>query len=121
MAGLMLVGCSPVCAPQTQLRQVSSSPTLKPPLRDSSCNAEPSSRSLNSDAATSFTLVNDTSETLGLWWLNFQGQRVHYQDIPSGQTRHQGTFVTHPWVVADSSGQCIRLFLVTTPTTITIG
>lgn len=70
---------------------------------------------------TSFSIVNHTSETLGLFWLNFQGQRVHYTDVDSGQSKDQGTFVTHPRVVTGPSGTCMHLFLVATPATITIG
>jgi hypothetical protein len=55
-----------------------------------------------------------------VFWLNFQGQRVKYFDLGPGQTHNQGTFITHPWVVADPTGACIRLFLVTDPTQITI-
>ncbi len=78
---------------------------------------------MNSNTATSFTLVNRTSVSLSLFWLGFQGQRVKYQEVPAGETRNQGTFVTHPWVVADPSGRCVRLFQVpsATPIQVTIG
>lgn len=122
----MLAGCSPTCsstARPASSPQAAISPASSLPSADASCLAEATSRSLNSNTGTSFTLVNRTSVSLTLFWLSFQGQRVKYQDVPAGQTRNQGTFVTHPWVVADPSGRCIRLFQVpsATPIQVTIG
>ncbi|MFI5281649.1 MAG: hypothetical protein ACHQ0J_00795 [Candidatus Dormibacterales bacterium] len=125
-----LAGCYPSCSGGSS-PAASTSPTATPTpearltpsslVADASCDAEATSRSLNSNTATSFTLVNRSSVAISLFWINFQGQRVHYQDVPAGQTRGQATFITHPWVAADPSGKCTRLFLVTTPATITIG
>lgn len=58
---------------------------------------------------------------LTLFWLNFQGKRVSYGDVAAGATKDQGTYLTHPWVVADRAGQCLLLFLVTDPVKITVG
>jgi VHL beta domain len=113
-----LASCSGTCSG-------TASPTPSPtvatlPVADASCQAEAHSRSLNSNTATSFTIANHTSETLTVFWLNFQGQRVKYFDLGPGQTHNQGTFITHPRVVADPKGDCIRLFLVTTPAQVSI-
>jgi hypothetical protein len=121
VALVTLASCSGTCsgtAPST----LSPTPShiATPPVADASCQAEAQSRSWNSNAATSFTISNHTSETLSLFWLNFQGQRVKYFDLGPGKTRSQQTFLTHPWVVADPKGACIRLFLVTTPAQITV-
>ena len=115
---MTLASCSGTCSG-------TASPTPSPtvatlPVADASCQAEARSQSLNSNTPTSFTITNHTSETLSVFWLNFQGQRVKYFDLSPGQTHDQGTFITHPWVVADPKGACIRLFLVTDPTHITI-
>ena len=114
---ITLASCSGTCS-----STASSTPTpvAKVPVADASCQAETRSRSLNSNTPTSFTITNHASETLSVFWLNFQGQRVKYFDLGPGQTHTQGTFITHPWVVADPTGACIRLFLVTDPIHITI-
>lgn len=96
-------------------------PSPQPPVADASCRSESSSRSLNSDKPTSFMITNQTSVTLTLFWLDFQGHRVRYTDVAPGATMSQGTYITHPWVVADPRGTCVRLFLVTGPTHITVG
>ena len=119
-AGILLASCSSSTS-QSPASSPTSSAAANLPVPDASCAAESTSHSLNSNTPTSFTLVNHTSETLSLFWLNFQGQRVHYTDIDPSGAKDQGTFVTHPWVVADPNGQCLNLFLVTTQTTITIG
>jgi hypothetical protein len=112
---LVLASCSSVCGS-------SAGPAASPALvADASCQSESSSRSLNSNTGTTYTITNHTSVTLTLFWLNFQGQRVKYFDLAPGTTKSQGTFVTHPWVVADPHGSCLRLFLVTDPATIAIG
>jgi hypothetical protein len=117
---LVLASCSSVCGGSSAGR--SPSPAVSGALAaDSSCQSESSSHSLNSNTPTSYTITNHTSETLTLFWLNFQGQRVKYFDLAPGAKQSQGTFVTHPWVVADPHGTCLRLFLVTDPATITIG
>lgn len=113
-----LASCSGTC---TGTAAPVPSPTITPlPVADASCQAEAHSQSLNSNTPTSFTITNHTSETLSVFWLSFQGQRVKYFDLGPGQTHTQGTFITHPWVVADPKGVCIRLFLVINPTQITI-
>lgn len=116
---LVLASCSTMCSPTPQAAPTS--PSVKAPLADASCAAESGSRSVNSNTPTTFTITNRTSVTLTLFWLNFQGQRVKYFDLAPGMTQSQGTFVTHPWVVADPKGGCLRLFLVTDPSHITIG
>ena len=67
-------------------------------------------KSENSDNATNIRFTNGTCGTIGLYWLDFGGNRVHYGDIPPGQTHVQNTFLTHPWVVT-SDGVDLALYL----------
>jgi hypothetical protein len=117
LAMMAVIGCS------ASTSKTAASHEAGPPVADTSCSAEPTSHSLNSDHPTSFTIINHTSVTLTALWLDFTGKRVKYFDLPPGQSHHQNTFVTHPWVIADPQGMCIRLFTVATATatTITIG
>ena len=126
---LALTSCSNVCgatsmpAPSASpnITEPAAGPSPKLPVAGASCKAESTSHSLNSNKPTSFTITNQTSVALTLFWLDFQGHRVKYTDVAPGATKSQGTYITHPWVVADPQGTCIRLFLVTEPTHITIG
>jgi hypothetical protein len=54
---------------------------------------------------------NDTPRTLSMFWLDFDGRRVHYADLPPGQGYRQQTFATHPWMAVDGDGQCRALLV----------
>lgn len=49
--------------------------------------------------------------------LSYEGKRVFYQQVPPGESRSQGTWVTHPWILADLNGTCLKLFVTTKDTT----
>jgi von Hippel-Lindau disease tumor suppressor protein len=117
-ASLLLIACSGGSSPSTTAAP--RSPAAVHATPDATCQLEAQSRSINSNTATSFTITNQTSDQLTVFWLDFQGKRVKYFDLPAGSSHQQGTFVTHPWVVADPSGNCVRVFMVTTAATITI-
>ena len=92
------------------------------PAPDASCSQESTARPQNDSAAAVVTFVNDTSETLQTFWISFSGQRVLYEQIPPGGSYSQGTWLTHPWIVADESGTCLTLEVVTaTHATVTVG
>jgi len=100
-AGIVLLAALPAMA----------EPVL-PPL---DCGREAASRSLNSNRSTFVTFVNRHDESVRVYWLNFDGQRVYYRDIEPGESYRQQTFVTHPWVVTNSetehgAGQCLAMF-----------
>lgn len=76
---------------------------------DSKCEQESHLRSIEGVKATEFTLTNHSKTTILLYWLNYEGKRVKYEEIPSGQRVNQPTFLTHPWVVTDTKGRCIRI------------
>lgn len=76
---------------------------------ESKCEQESGLRSIEGVKATEFTLTNHTKFTLLLYWLNYEGKRVKYEEIPPGQRVNQPTFLTHPWVVTDTKGRCIRI------------
>lgn len=81
------------------------------PTPDPSCAREPSVRSLNDNTPAVITFVNDTSETVQALWLNFSGHRVPYGRLAPGASYNQGTWITHPWIVADLSGTCLTLYV----------
>jgi hypothetical protein len=61
-------------------------------------------KSENSDTPTNIRFTNATCQTISLYWLDFEGNRVFYGDIPAGQSYVQNTFLTHPWVVTSAGG-----------------
>jgi hypothetical protein len=82
-------------------------------LPDQGCVNEASLISLNSDTPTSITFINKTSETVYVYWRNFDGERVLYNTLPAGDSYLQLTFVTHPWIIIGESGECYGIFLPT--------
>jgi uncharacterized protein (TIGR03437 family) len=74
------------------------------------CSLESSLISLNSNVSTTVDFENQTSQTVQVYWLNFMGARVLYYTLPPGMGYVQQTFVTHPWVITDSSNTCIEIF-----------
>jgi VHL beta domain len=81
------------------------------PTPDPSCARESSLRSLNDNTPAVVTFVNNTSETVQALWLNFSGHRVPYGKLAPGASYSQGTWITHPWIVADLGGTCLTLYV----------
>ena len=79
-----------------------------PPSR--SCGAEANFASQPSRESTGITFVNRSDKPVKVYWLNFQGQRVLYQDLPPGGRHTQQTFIGHNWLVTTATEQCITIF-----------
>ena len=60
--------------------------------------------------ATSVKFVNDTAAAVKVYWIDYSGNLVLYQTLPSGFEYVQQTYVTHPWVVQSSAGACLAIF-----------
>ena len=55
-------------------------------------------------ADTTFTVVNQRSSPVRLFWLNRQGRRQSYGEVAPGATREQHTYEGHAWLVANEEG-----------------
>ena len=78
--------------------------------QEGSCPNEAALRSRHSTMQTEITFINDTGGTVRLYWINSEGERQLYAQLPTGQRVRQLTFVTHPWVVVDSEGRCLGVY-----------
>jgi serine/threonine protein kinase len=81
------------------------------PAPASACDREKSLRSLAGDQSTSISFTNDGAEAVRLYWLDYNGDRVPYGTVAPGTTVLRQTYVTHPWVVADTSDKCRAIYL----------
>lgn len=79
-------------------------------LAQSHCSAEKGSRSTQGQHATEVVFSNQGAHTVSIWWLNYKGLRVWYQDLAPGESYTQPTYLTHPWVVTDAQAQCMGLY-----------
>jgi hypothetical protein len=77
---------------------------------DGTCPNEELLRSRKSNISTEITFINDTGGSVRLYWINFEGERQLYAQIPPGQRVHQPTFVTQPWIVVDTEEQCLGVY-----------
>lgn len=81
-----------------------------PSLPQQSCGLEGALHS-SLGAQTTILFVNQTAETVHLWWLDYSGQRQDRGTIAPGASLLELTFVSHPFVLADSTGTCIGIFV----------
>ena len=88
----------------------------------SECDREKSLRSLAGDQSTSISFTNDGGEPVRLYWLDYNGDRVPYETLAPGATVQRQTYVTHPWIVADTSDKCRAIYLpATEPRHVVVG
>jgi hypothetical protein len=78
------------------------------------CSQEPSLRSLNSQTPTFVRFTNATTQTVIVYWLNYEGSRDSSEDqkvtLQSGQSGVRSTYLTHPFLVTDVTGKCLGIY-----------
>ena len=74
------------------------------------CSAEARIRSYEATGETSYTITNRTAGSLTVYWLDYAGTRQQWFQVPPKATMDQNTYRTHPWLVTDSRGRCLRIF-----------
>jgi len=87
-------------------------------LQPLSCSYEGHIKSVaafsNPTTMTAIQFVNaSTTQTFQVFWLDYAGQRFRYNTLGPGQSYVQQTFLTHPWVIADTSpaATCQEIYL----------
>lgn len=73
------------------------------------CDAEPSLRSIKGDAPVVVQFSNLRADAVELFWLDYDGQRKSYGLLSAGATREQRTYLSHPWLIASTSGACLEI------------
>lgn len=84
-------------------------------LQPQSCSYEGHIKSVaafSTPAAIQF-VNNSATLTFQVFWLDYNGNRVLYATLSPGQSYVQQTFLTHPWVIADTSpaATCQEIYL----------
>lgn len=84
-------------------------------LQPQSCSYEGHIKSIAAfSIPTAVRFVNaSTTTTFQVFWLDYNGNRVFYATLGPGQSYVQQTFLTHPWVIADTSpaATCQEIYL----------
>lgn len=81
-----------------------------PAPAEESCQSERSIKSADSDRETKVQFRNQSKSKIKIYWINYNGKREFYSDLNPGRNYTQDTYMTHPWIVTDMTGQCIMLF-----------
>jgi von Hippel-Lindau disease tumor supressor len=59
---------------------------------------------------TAIKFINKGAQPIKIYWLNYQGDRVLYGELKTGETLPIVTFLTHPWLITDSNDNAKSLF-----------
>lgn len=80
---------------------------------DTACADEATYKSLKGDDKAELTVINNSDETVKVYWLNYDGKRTFYRDLAPHTSYIQATWLTHPWVISSTVGACYRFLVMT--------
>jgi hypothetical protein len=66
--------------------------------------------SQNSRITTAITFVNKSGQPVRIYWLDFSGQRILYGKLGNEDGLTQATYLTHPWLITDESGNAWNVY-----------
>jgi hypothetical protein len=78
-----------------------------------SCDEEKNLHSEATKSPASIGFANIGNRTLRVYWLDHNGSRILYGTLEGGQVLGLQTYLTHPWVIADTKDNCIGIYLPT--------
>jgi hypothetical protein len=85
-------------------------PAPAAPAAAASCAQERGAKSAASTTPATIIFNNKTAALIKIFWLNFQGERKLYGEMPAGASGRQGTYVDHLWVVTNAQGDCLGFY-----------
>lgn len=88
-----------------------STQTLLTTLPIQKCGRESILRSGSSLEAATIYFENFTSQVVMVYWLDYGGERHLYSTVPPGVGVEQPTYKGHPWLVTDTAGRCLEIYL----------
>ncbi|MEW4563794.1 prolyl oligopeptidase family serine peptidase [Bremerella sp. JC770] len=63
-------------------------------------------------------VVNETTDTIKLFWMNRDGRPVFYNDVAAKKEHEQRTFVGHVWLVLNNQGQALSVLEAADPVSV---
>ena len=76
---------------------------------DPPCRNRKNIRSMVSEEKTKLTFINRSGATRNILWLDFASNTRSFGRLKNGEQIDLDTFVTHPWMVTNSSGACLQI------------
>lgn len=84
------------------------------PIAATECGQESGLKSSSSEVNSFVRFNNSTSKPVTLHWINFEGKRDPSSDqrqtIEPGKSVIRFTYLTHPFVITDTSGKCLGIY-----------
>ena len=80
--------------------------SVEPPITGPNCPPR-RARSPGTQARAQTTFVNGNNFTISLYWVDFDGNSVHYGDIAPRRSLVLQSYVGHLWVALDRNGRCL--------------
>ena len=86
--------------------------------------------STNGTTPATIDFVNELATNVDVYWINYSGDRVFYEDLTAGSSYDQPTYITHPWIIAlvgsgdtlaQGTGMLVDGFFAETPDAIGTG
>ena len=74
-----------------------------------SCDQRGNLRPQNSHVATEISFDNKTRRDVVVQWIDFNGVAKDYGLLKPNDRKAFKTFVSHPWMIADLSGNCLQI------------
>ncbi len=68
-------------------------------------------RSTEGATPSQIAFQNESGVPVDIYWLDYEGDRVHYATLADGEGYVQPTWLTHPWVAVDKAGNCLGYVL----------
>jgi VHL beta domain len=76
-----------------------------------SCSERGNLRSQRYDTPAKITFVHYAGNRRDVHWLDYSGRAHNFITIKPGQQVTAETFLTHPWMITDGSGNCLEIVL----------
>ncbi|MGH6836257.1 MAG: hypothetical protein ACREC9_12060 [Methylocella sp.] len=77
----------------------------------SMCHGEYGNRSRPTASPINLHIRNTSSNTIRVYWINFEGWRQFYADVLPGRDYVQQTYIYHLWAITDVDENC-RVLLI---------
>jgi hypothetical protein len=69
-------------------------------------------RSKFSTAKIDIAFKNDTSSTVGIYWIGFAGEQTRMAEVPAKGSYPVETYAGHSWVVKSAANACLGTYVV---------
>jgi von Hippel-Lindau disease tumor supressor len=84
---------------------------VRPAIEALRCSEERDAKSIEGKDATTLLFQNNRGSTVRIYWLDYQGQRKFYAELPPGRQQVMRTYMTHPWIVTDETERCFAFYM----------